>query len=232
MASFFCKTTYQVEISISATLNVLLSAASLLDMGAGPNLTNKDFQPPAWKESIRLIELPQLSSSIRDVLSIEGLGPLFICIGNLRLRAWFEIVEDLATEVFPGTSFTDRCILRIVPIEREIVPWHMKPVANISTKTAIDSVNAYNTVFNVNKNSHDEALSDELCPVARQITKPPHTKAAVLVLCQRAGFMTMEIHGNVVERHCYMTARGLMDILLGKPFHIYNPNVTAKRVIC
>lgn len=67
-----------------------------------------------------------------------------------------------------------------------------------------------------------------LCSVVHQVMRPAYLQAAVLVSRCRVGFMTIEIHRNVVGRRCSITARGLMDILPGRPFFVHIANLTAK----
>lgn len=77
MAFCFHKATYRVNIFIGVTPSTLLSVASLHHMGASPNLTNKDFLPLAWKESVQLIKSLQLQTPNLKVVNKEGLVSLF-----------------------------------------------------------------------------------------------------------------------------------------------------------
>lgn len=45
-----------------------------------------------------------------------------------------------------------------------------------------------------------------------------------------AGLITIEAHGNFVERRCFMAARCVMDILPRKQFCVYIGNLTAKEI--
>lgn len=153
-------------------------------------------------------------------------------MGDLLVYAWFKIFENLSIDVLLRTTFIGRCTHRIFRVEQKIVPWHSKPVEIISTNNAINLTNADNSVFSVNNHSRKDASSKEfnLRRVARQVRMLENKQAAVLVSCQSFGTMTIEIHGNVIERRCSMTARGLMNILLGKRFYIYILIVMANRV--
>lgn len=215
---------------IGVTSIALLTVTTLFDRGAGPNLINKDFLPSAWKESDKSIKSPQWQAASGKVVNIEVIVPLSIRIGDLHVRASRRIVENPAVDVLLEALFIDQCIHRIFTTERKIVPWQLRPVATIWTRMATNMIRAYDTVFNVNTSSHDEALRDEfnLCCVARLITVPAYTQAAVLVSCQSAGLMTIETDHDVVECRCSITARGLMYILTGKQFYTYIANLTAR----
>lgn len=64
--------------------------------------------------------------------------------------------------------------------------------------------------------------------IARKVTIPAYSQAAVLVSSCGAGIMTIKTHTYVVERRCSMSARGLMDILPGKSIYVYSANHMAK----
>lgn len=135
-----------------------------------------------------------------EVVNTGGIPPLFIGTGELLLRAWFGTVEGLAVYVLLGTTIVNRFMLVIFPAEQKMVSWHSRPVAIITARTAINSINADVTVLNVNTKSHDDGLSNEfiVCCVACQITMTAYSQAAVLVSGQGTGLVTNETHHNVV----------------------------------
>lgn len=127
-------------------------------------------------------------------------------------------------------SFKDLWIRDIFLAESKIFSLAPKPVAIISTRTVLNLKYVDNTVFNLNTSSQDDTSSDELnlCRVARQVTIPARTQAAVLVSCKGAGPMIIETHDNVIGRWYCITAKSEMAILRGKPFYICIANMTAK----
>lgn len=134
-------------------------------------------------------------------MCIEGIVPLFDGMADLRLGAWFPIVENLAGNVLLITLLIDGCICKMFPTGPKIVPWHFTPVATISTMTAINSINFDNTVVSVNTRSQDQASRDELnlCFVVHQEEIPAHMQAPVLVSGQAAGIMTIATQSNVLN---------------------------------
>lgn len=107
-----------------------------------------------------------------------------------------------------------------------------KPVANIWKRTATNSINADNTVITMNTHSQDEGASDEFRSygVVRQVTIREHTQATVLIGCQGAELVVIEIEGNIFECHCSMTERGSLDIIPAKPSHVCIVMMIAKSV--
>lgn len=90
-------------------------------------------------------------------MNIEITVQLFIRMGYLHIRTWYGIVENLAVDILLRTLFINRCIRRIFPTERQIVPCHSKPVVIISTNTVINSINDDNTELTMNTHSQDDA---------------------------------------------------------------------------
>lgn len=168
---------------------------------------------------------------ITQVVKIEGIIPLFIRIRDLFVRGWFGIVESLPVELLLWTSSIDQCRGGRLPTTRKIVPLHSGSAENIALMTEINPVNDYATIFNVHINLQNDALSDELdsCPVLCQITIPSCLQVKVLVNCQRAVLMTIETHRSFFEHWCFMTARRLMGILIGKLIYAYISFLTAKQ---
>lgn len=235
IASFFRKPTYRVRISVGVTSQSMMTVASLFDTGAGPNLVNKSFIPRNWHRYVEPIEQPQLRTATREHVNVEGVIPMFVRIGDLRVRAWFGVVENLAVDILVGTSFIDRCIRGIFPTERKIVPWHSRPVSiltsssNISSKfPRVEFLDHDGTQSEVKEDDEEEEFF--LCRVSRPITIPADTQAAVSVSSQGAGLMLVETHMHLAKRRCSMAARGIMEIFPGKPFFLYVANLSGKPV--
>lgn len=52
-------------------------------------------------------------------------------VGELYLRTWLGIVDNIAVDLLLETSYIDRYIRAILPGEQKLVPWHPTPVATI-----------------------------------------------------------------------------------------------------
>lgn len=111
---------------------------------------NKDFLPQACGKSQKSVHSVLLQTANREVVDIEGIAPMFIAIGELRVSTWIGIVENPDVHVLLGASFLNRYIRSIFTTERNAGPWHPKQLAIIAMKTAINLVKADNTVFTVN----------------------------------------------------------------------------------
>lgn len=79
-----------------------------------PHFNKEEFLPQAWKESTKSMKSLRLEIKTREVVGIESIVPFFIQMCDLRLRAWFGIVENLALDELIGTLFMSLCIWPIL----------------------------------------------------------------------------------------------------------------------
>lgn len=70
------------------------------------------------------MESPMFRTANHEVVLVEGIGPLFICMGNLRLRACIGVVQKFPVDGLLGTPFIDCGIRGLIPVEQKFVPWH------------------------------------------------------------------------------------------------------------
>lgn len=131
VASFFTKPTYQACLAVYITSRAMFVVTSLLDTGAGPNLVNNAFLPREWQRKVVSTPSPSLRTATRETVKVEGIVRTFVQIGDLRVRAWSGVVENLAVDILLGTSFIDRFIISILAGERKVVPYHSCSVSII-----------------------------------------------------------------------------------------------------
>lgn len=116
VASCFRKATFCVSNLIGVTWIALLAVARWFHANDNPNIREKDFQLQACKESIKSMESRHLRTKVCDVVNKEDMLPLFNRFGDLCIRSWFGIGENLAVDVLLGTSFINqakkRCSLQ------------------------------------------------------------------------------------------------------------------------
>lgn len=100
------------------------------------------------------------------------------------------------------------------------------------TKTTINLMNANNTLFNVNSNSQQDASSGKfsLCCVAHQVIIPAYTQESVLVSCQGARLMTIEIQNKVAQQKMFHICTKSNRHSTWKPSYVYNENMMTKPV--
>lgn len=76
--------------------------------------------------------IAQLRSSTEKPIALEGTMLLFGQKGGLCVRVWFEVVANLAVDIFLGASFVHRYIRGLFCSEKKVVAWHSSPVLIIA----------------------------------------------------------------------------------------------------
>lgn len=62
---------------------------------------------------MKTITSPLVRIAPREVSSVERIVPLSVRMTDLRMLAWFGVVENHVVDVLLATSFIDRCIPNI-----------------------------------------------------------------------------------------------------------------------
>ena len=230
--ALFQKRNYKIRISWGTKSNSLSPKTVVLDTGAGPNLVNRNDLPREWMKKIRLIRNVKLTSASRNAMNLVGVLPLFIRMGDLKVRVWFGVVENLAVPVLLGTSYIDRFVQGIFPQERKVVPNDSRPVAILSSFAVDPTTNMVideDEVLTVDENTIPNKVSrDVLIRVAKQTTLPPMSETIVTVTTKGAGLMLLSSHPNLLKTRTAVLAQGVMDILPDIPFKILLSNWSNK----
>lgn len=95
---------------------------AVLDIGADPNMIDRQLIAPSWTNRTKQVRHPKLRGVKSDKLNVLGVILLQVRIGYLKDRAWFGIIDKLAVRALLGTSFTDRFLKYILTDERATVP--------------------------------------------------------------------------------------------------------------
>lgn len=77
--------------------------------------------------------MPLLQMAVLVVVVVEEIGPLFVRMGDC-----FAVVQNIAFDVFFGTSFICKRIHRTSPAKLKVVSWHLRQTMAIVTRKAIN----------------------------------------------------------------------------------------------
>lgn len=91
-AFFLCRPAHRVQTSLGTRENDIPIVSCILDTTAGPNVVSKLFLPGQWGHHIRLTYYPNHGNDTEQPIHAEGTIPMYIRIGDLCVRAWFEVV--------------------------------------------------------------------------------------------------------------------------------------------
>ena len=84
--------------------------------------------PSNWLQQARSIDAPSLQAANHAPITVDKVVLLMVTIGDTTVPVWFGIVENLAVEVLLGTSFLDKHVKSIEPIQQVVVPIDSRPV--------------------------------------------------------------------------------------------------------
>lgn len=68
---------------------------------------------------MKMIKYSSLHTANHEVVSVKGIVVLFVRMGDLRVHAWFRVVQNLAVYVLPWTKLIDRCTRAVFPSARK-----------------------------------------------------------------------------------------------------------------
>lgn len=124
MSKFAQKSTYKIRLFYGVNAESMQTVQCLLDTEAELNLASKKLVSFQWSNCIKRGNTPRLRTAAQEPLYMEGTILLHNRLGDLWIRVWFGIVDNLVIDILFGTLFIDRFICRIFPAEGKVVPWH------------------------------------------------------------------------------------------------------------
>lgn len=75
----------------------------------------------------------RLTSASKQKIPLVGVITIFVQIGDLKVRVWFGVIDELDLPAIFGTYFIENFIKSIFPAERKIVPHHYRDIAILAT---------------------------------------------------------------------------------------------------
>lgn len=109
------KSAYFVLASVGIHRNLLYQNECLLHTGAQRNLIAKDFLSEQWTAHRQAAENVHLRSASKDAVDVSEKINLHVHVGDSLPEEIFHIVDKLAVNILPATSFIDENILGILP---------------------------------------------------------------------------------------------------------------------
>lgn len=187
--TLFSKKNYEVAIIISLTVSHMPPINCVFDPGAGPHLLQEDLVKPYWLPLIRPCRKSRLkcatNQKVEDVRTIT----LHVQSGDSRLRVMFGIFRNLAVATVLGTSFIEKCITGIFPIDQKIVLFSSTPVTvlvvlEVTSEGITEQLTE--TVFSVFTLQEQEP---SLVCAARTVNLQPFSVTAAVAACSSIGLV-------------------------------------------
>lgn len=185
-----------------------LTVTSLLGTGADSNLIKSSFLPRSWHAHVNPVRAPLLKNGTRQLVTVQGLFSLQICIGDLGARTWVSIIESLAVDSLVWKSFIDRCIHGFFPNEWKVVSVHSSLMAILKSLPKVASLLLEKKVRGVANTARPEG--DTMFPCCHTFSRkvPSHMPCSLWVISPDAGLSLIEscrlgeestIHGRPVD---------------------------------
>lgn len=119
--AFMAKTTNKIGVTYGKSVEAMNTAATFFGTGDDLNLIHSVFVPPEWKNSVKKEALPELRTTAKQPLLIEGLITLHLGLGDQCTRIWLDFASQLAVNMLLITAFINSFICGIFPPERNKV---------------------------------------------------------------------------------------------------------------
>lgn len=225
--AFFSKQMGKERIKVGLIKYVMHLTKCLVDTGAGQNLVNNDPRQQ-WRKRTQQLPTPKLPTEMKQAmyLSLDSILWLFRWEGYKSVHG-FSWLKKMAIEVLIGTTFTDRCIRGIFPMERRIVPLHSWSAAILSAaQRSQESIIILSTITPVNKD-----ITTAVSRVAKTMTLPAETEAPLMMTTSRCGLM--EIEKSTIQKNMnrLLPARCIDNVWPHRAFPILVTNFSRKPVM-
>ncbi len=202
-----------------------------------------DLLNDRWKSKTEPFDDPGLIGASGTMLKFHGVIALIVRIGDLSVRVYFGVVNDLPPRILLGTSYIDTYIRNICPIDQKIHLVHSEPVPIIgSVKTRLGESpkthshrTSQNSVATLTKPTTLPSFSEEtseptVIRLAKRVTIPANHYKLVTVSCPHTGFISIRPHWRTQYKQHVMAANGIADVQMGKAFKIWVGNFSNRPV--
>jgi len=198
-----------------------------VDTGCGPNLIGKDVLPQKWHSLIQPCSSPSLTGASGTTLDLLGVIPLYVTIGQLRVRIWFGVLPSLPPRILLGTSFIDRFVTQLLPQKRRIVlnkaGWI--PILSSSRSRLVNSIHEPGLLdSHDNFDKHADHEQEHAIRLTKSVRLQPGHQLLVQVTTPMTGLIHISPHWRSAHKQNVMAAHGVADVRPNAPFKIFLAN--------
>lgn len=95
------------------------------------------FLPAAWCQIIQLANILGFVTAIRQHILVTAVIPLYVQLGDLCARTWFDVTNLLVAVMLFGTFFINRYIRAVFLREGRVFPCHSGsiPILSVGAET-------------------------------------------------------------------------------------------------
>lgn len=179
---------------------------------------------------IRGSNMSEIQSASDTRLVVSGTVTLHLCIGESHTWVLFCVLDKPVVPVLLRTTFMEKFMKYIHPVERKIMLHLSPPVPNLM----VDEANSGPKKSRLDSRQLiDQDPAVLVTPIsgrpnyisaARQVVPTAMLKRSDLVSTQAAGLVEVDSHENVAKDNARMTAKRVVDVDLGCPFYMIEAN--------
>lgn len=169
-------------------------------------------------------------------IHIEGNSKLVVLLSDLHAHVAFGVVNNFVLQILLGTSYIDRFINGMFPLEQRITPAGTRPVDILASYSCIKATNVGVTDY-AEKDYHDVQLSnrrkleqrDSILILVRKswryVISPFRESPALAVACA-VGLLILDPHQNKAKNRTVLNPKAFMEAVLSKPVFVLIGNIT------
>ena len=226
--SLFRSRNYKVVGRVGSPQRGMEPKLMVIDTGCGPNLIAREALNESFHRYIRPCPpSAALRSANKSPLRVTGVILLTLQLGDLEARVHFGVVDGLAADIIIGTSFQDRFISGIFPIEQRVVPINSRPVpirrrSFQPTETDCLTIESQTDDIEDRRSRRQQKLAERAhsLRLAKPTKLEPWTERYVLVHSPIAGTVAIGPHPNTMRHRAVLAANGVAEVKKNVPFLI------------
>lgn len=217
-------------MSIAIKSLQLGSNTCVFDTVSRTSLFRADVLDPIWLDSIQHHDMLDIHSTCDIKLRLSGAIALHLRTCEARTCVKFGVVNKLVMTSVIRMTFIDGSIKSIHPAERGLVLRHSPTVPTLTVHEAERKTKKNNTET---RQENEEALAllvttirceSKSMTFVRHVVLKATCDTPLLGFPQAASLIQILPHGNVAKTHACMTAKCIMEVNPGRPFHITTAN--------
>ena len=228
---FFKKQNYKVTATVGQRRALMRVITPVLNSGAGPNLIHLLCVVEPWRAVIKSARSPPLiDASNRSIMAI-GEVKLHVWIGEFCARVPFLVVTNLVVDCILGTTFLDRHVKAILPLQRKVLFHHARSVAltgvtpsrhdrKMASRGPSEQLPQEENSADRKRAQFPTNVPSRKTRLFRGVTIPPITQAMVRVATPVGGLCFLQNHPKTAHKNLCLMIQGVMDLFPGDPFTV------------
>ena len=216
---------FKVHGSLSISRKIRYPHLITVDSAAGPNFISSRILQPSWRKSIQQCNSPEFAGATGHTMTVKGVIPLFINIGDLDEQIWFGVVDNLPCDVLLGASFNKQHTKKI-DIEASFLRLrNSRPVQIIEQSSNSPTVHPI-CIPQPTPSATEEPNPNIEMPIklSSRARIPAGHQQLVKVTAKRGGMFSIRSRQELFNKYSCAVANGIAETIASKPFTILIAN--------